>query len=424
VLPGPVAELVEAPITEPVEAEPVEMPDQDIHLICQGFSPPTWLAYNPAQDSWRTISQPANAPALAQLLQQAGEHSRFPPEGQGMLIRRPFHINGIQSWHSYLWLGGLANRLESDNNPGLILADSGHHDSDNGQLLFHPFDGQGNPYLVNSADCLNGDCRLQPLAGFPVWSRSGDKTLLSHIRGDGTFQIYLGDNEGRSLQFLTEGYSPQWLDEESFYFVGSSARSLYQGSLDEFGEPGGTANLLQVEDLRVLNNPLIPMPMDSDFSFLSATITYITIHPTRPNLVFLLTTDPNTLEETILIVDLDGESEGNAAVGRLFMQPDLQVTPPFHFTTDGRYLTFPTFESNTLSGSWNLNVFHFEPDAGFIHFLSVPTGTAYFDWSADNEWLLIAEEDALRLIAPRHNIERQIPHNTGCHTAGWAEDGG
>jgi hypothetical protein len=99
-----------------------------------------------------------------------------------------------------------------------------------------------------------------------------------------------------------------------------------------------------------------------------------------------------------------------------FYQSNLQFSPPFHITADGRFLTIPAFESGTISGGWQLLIFDLDPVAGNWQY---NTETAYFDWSADSQWLLIAEDEALRIISPRLDYERKIPHSLGCHTVGW-----
>lgn len=401
VLPGQLVEHVETP--------PIPFPDQEIHLICQGYSPPAWLSYDPAADTWQTIPAPDNAPVLAQLLQRAGERSRFPPEGQGSLIRRPFTIAGGQFWRSYLWLGGLTNMLETVENPTLFLAGSNHQQPDSSHLLFYPFDGLGNPYLANAAACLQGYCRPEPLAGIPVWSPSGRATLLAHQRDDGTPQLYLGDDQGRPFQYLTNGYSPHWLDEETFYYVNVDGNSISEGNLGTGETPIETETVIDIFDLF--------SPQYLTDSPQNPTITYLAIHPKQSDILVITASNEAYQMENLFIIKNGATPERMAWLS----YSDYRFSLPLHFTEDGRYLTIPAFTSGSLSGDWTLIVYDFNPlfqPGEFWHF---NTGTAYFDWSDDSKWLLIAEEDALHLKTPRNEYEREIPHNLGCHTIGWSK---
>jgi hypothetical protein len=274
---------------------------------------------------------------------------------------------------------------------------------DSDHLLFHPFDGQGNPYLAETAACLNGNCRLEPLAGFPVWSPSGQRTLLAHQREDGTPQLYLGSDQARPFQYLTNGYAPQWLDENSLLYVGENGTAIYNGRIDPSGSLTETERLADISSLfspQVFDEPR-PNPV----------ITSLTVHPAQQTWVIISIAHLNNQPDSLLLL--------NRQTNRLnfgFSQSNLQFSLPFYFSGDGRFLTIPAFESGTLSGSWELLVFNLDPVAGNWQYT---TGTSYFDWSADSQWLLIAEDDALRIIAPRRDYERQIPHNLGCHAVGW-----
>jgi hypothetical protein len=403
----PPTPVLPGPVVEPVEtlAEPVEAPTQDVLLICQGYNPPAWVTYSPDDDAWQTIPPPENSPALAHLLQQAGERSRFAPEGQGSLIRRPFTIAGAQAWHSYLWLGGLTNMLETSGSPQLFLAHPNHQQPDSNHLLFYPFNGQDNPYLAETAACLNNACELELLEGLPLWSPSGNRSLVVVQDENGTPQLFLGDERGRPLHQLTAGYSPQWLDESGFIFVGENGTTIYNGRLNAGGR------IEEIERLADISSLFSPQILEELPQLL--TITHLALHPSQLNWVGITVTNKNTNEDILLLLN-----RPTGALNFGFSRPNLRFSLPVQFSDDGRFLTITAFERGTLSGSWQILVFDLNSAAGNRQY---NTGTAYYDWSADSQWLLIAEEDALRLIAPQHNYERQIPHTLGCHTVGWKD---
>ncbi len=392
------------PLVEAVDSPPVPFPDQDVLLVCQGYSPATWLSYNPRADVWQTISVPNSDDTLAQMLQRAGQMGRFAPEGQGTLIRRPFTVENAQSWHNFLWLGGLTNLLETADSPALFLADANRQSVGNDQRLFYPFDGQSNPYLADTAACLSSDCNLEPLEGVPIWSPEGDKALLTIHDGAGEPQLFLGDAEGRPIHYLTDGYSPQWLDGDVFLYVGPAGIGVYKGILDSSDNLSETD--LQV-NIATFFSPLIVTERSRN-----KTITYLAVHPAQPDRIIISVNHKEGDRDNFLLID--------SVTNRIhfgFAQSNLRFSHPFYFSENGRFLTIPAFGAGTVNGGWQLVVFDLERLALNWQF---STDSAYFDWSDDDiPWLLIAEEEALRLIAPEHNYERRIPHDLGCHVVGW-----
>jgi hypothetical protein len=126
-------------------------------------------------------------------------------------------------------------------------------------------------------------------------------------------------------------------------------------------------------------------------------------------------TDRNTPQDILL-------SYTNSEVSLLAYGPfDLRLTWPMQITDDGRFLSIAAFETGTQNGGWHLVVIDLDPPPNGQSYWRYATSTAYHDFSADGEWLLVAEDNTLRLIAPHHNYEREVPHKLECHTAGWAD---
>jgi hypothetical protein len=396
-----------APLPAAAAPPPIPLPDQPIHFVCQGYSPATWISYHPAADSWQTVPAPPNAPALAHLLQQAGQQARFPPAGQGSLIRRPVPVAGVESWRSFLWLGGLTPILEIEDGHPLLLTDPTYRKPVNDHLLFYPFDGLGTPYLADTAGCLAGSCRLQSLSGQPVWSPSGSQTLLTISNDPDRPQLFQGDSQGRPARRLLPGHAPQWLDEESYLYVGPKGTTIYTGRLAADANDDEPEPLVDVtgflSGLGFKYRPGNPV------------ITYFAVHPTRPDSIVINVTDRNTPQDILL-------SYTNSEVSLLAYGPfDLRLTWPMQITDDGRFLSIAAFETGTQSGGWHLVVIDLDPPPNGQSYWRYATSTAYHDFSADGEWLLVAEDNTLRLIAPHHNYEREVPHKLECHTAGWAD---
>jgi hypothetical protein len=55
-----------------------------------------------------------------------------------------------------------------------------------------------------------------------------------------------------------------------------------------------------------------------------------------------------------------------------------------------------------------------------LNFPLYPAPFPYYDWSADNQWLLLVDNGYMRLVAPDHGYERLITHGfEACRYAGW-----
>jgi hypothetical protein len=311
-------------------------------------------------------------------------------------------VGNAQSWQYFLWLGGLTNLLTAER-PDLFLADPHQANEDDGQLLFYTFDGQDNPFLAETADCLSGNCHLERLAGVPVWSPSGEQTLLTVEDEADQPQIYLGDRQGQPVRALTSGYGPQWVNEDEFMFVGRGGTGLFNGRFDLSGD---LESIELLADVARFFSPLVFSEPDQ-----KAMISYLGLHPAQTKWVVISVSLANGEPDKMLLYNRQSRQLHFG-----FAQSNLHFSQPFVFSDDGRFVTVPVFEAGSLSGGWQILVFDLEKVGLDWQY---PTSTAYFDWSGDSRWLLVAEADALRFIAPEEGYERRVSYELGCHAVGW-----
>ena len=90
---------------------------------------------------------------------------------------------------------------------------------------------------------------------------------------------------------------------------------------------------------------------------------------------------------------------------------------PLQITADGRFLVV------TRYGFSRTYISIYDIDRRHRQMISV-AGRPYarFDWSDDQQWLAIASDRLLWLVAPAYDYGVTIPHNiAGCWSASWAD---
>ncbi|MEZ4643399.1 MAG: hypothetical protein R3E31_11820 [Chloroflexota bacterium] len=99
----------------------------------------------------------------------------------------------------------------------------------------------------------------------------------------------------------------------------------------------------------------------------------------------------------------------------LFDSDSTSSTPPL-LTGNGRFLSTLSIDSANVTL--------------YVHDLEEAKTTTYaasiaqyplpvYDWSADDQWLVMTEDRVLRFIAPAVNEEHRVHNPPGCYTAVW-----
>jgi hypothetical protein len=97
---------------------------------------------------------------------------------------------------------------------------------------------------------------------------------------------------------------------------------------------------------------------------------------------------------------------------------------PFVVSSDGRWIS-ASRPSSDAADTWLIFARDTELNETYQYITEYPSSTffhPYYDWSKDGQWLIIVEENYLRLVAPGHNYERLIAHNLqSCSHVAWVD---
>jgi hypothetical protein len=286
--------------------------------------------------------------------------------------------------------------------------------------------------MLRLQECLGGNCAPEEVAGFPVWSPTGELTLITQ---DSDLNLYLGDDQGHLIEPVGRAFNPFWLNSDTFGYIrllgndgqGSPEMELVLQTVSS----DITVPLISSRDLLQLLDPnatgsmriqhVAAIPPDGKSLFLAGSS--VGIENRRFFLIKLTLEgriDPLTKDTTL--AQLEIIEEGNSSpVG-----DPLVFTPtgyrPFSITKDGRKILTVYFDDPVMS-RWLLRLYDIERDETQVINLNFPRYPApfpYYDWSGDNQWLLLVDNGYLRLVAPDYGYERLITHGfAACRYAGW-----
>jgi hypothetical protein len=405
---------------------PLTLPEEDILLICNGYAPPVSWLYSPDEDAWRPAQKVHGEQVAARLLMAPDQPGRFPPDGQGYLIRERLRIPDLDLWQARLWLAGLGQAIRYGRGVPILLTDSLQAaQKPDDLLILYPFGSYGQEqfpgsYLLSVESCLAEACGLSERPGTITWSPDGRRSLIAAVDIDGRPFIYLGDESGQPQAVWAQGYSPFWLDNDTFAYIQQEGNGPMEtaGSalIQVTGDPPSGIDLRHsrvVIQASSLGNALTNEGPPPDL-----TITLAAADPGQNGLWYIVASgnDDDGRENDYLFA-VEGRSGINSLVVDL---GDQQIAAPLYLNETGDTLSFLTFQrGSTTSGGWQLWVVDLKTPTGPQVIRTYQSESGYYDWSADGQWLLIAEDNLLRLTAPAYDYERRVTHNLGCHTSGW-----
>ncbi|MBP8000026.1 MAG: hypothetical protein KA314_10000 [Chloroflexi bacterium] len=259
----------------------------------------------------------------------------------------------------------------------------------------------------NGADPLGA-----PFYERPVWSPGlnfalleGENRGLAHTDAAGTYRVYLG-----------QGHSPFWLDEDTFGYVrylddkeGEATEVVVVNRLDEQAIRLHQTVVITGEDLAAA------APF---FGERSPMFIYQAIQsPTEPATLLILarTITHGTVDMSYLFT-LD-VNDGHL----ILLARDKRLGEPISFSSDGRYVTRLAYESLY----WILTVHDLYTGNEQQWTASIANTVAWerrYDWTEDGRWLVLAEDDLLRLLAVGEEYEQRVLlPEPGCYAVGWAD---
>lgn len=393
---------------------PIPLPEQDIELLCRigGEERIGFYRYRLA-DGETLLEQPLNREVSVMTAL---------PDDSGLAVWEAGYTDELTSL--FLWTAGMKTAVswdEANNAPGHVPMQA---DPANRNLLLAPSEvGQTHYGLLDVAGCLDSDCRLDTLSGYPVWSPNLAHMILlsttdyrahmAQARG----QLSLADSAGEPLDVIGAGSSPFWLDNERYGFVMDAGEGRRNSVLAGKIGKSGLETLLTTADLA-------PNGVDDRLRLFD----FVAVNPANADQLVLVTLDAENNETTIdwfrgaqpeatmFIYDLETEQ---VALAQPFAV-DVGYNRSYRFSPDGRFL---------LMGEGA----EYRPTV--VHVLDTQTGAAfavplqtkfldsihwYTDFSLDGDWLLVMDSGFMHLLLPGANYERLVIPTTGmCETAVW-----
>ncbi len=420
------------PVPRQIPSPPIPFPEQDVLIACNNVSELTLLRYNPRANQWTNDLAGQEIDYLAKPLQQFSISLMTPfPDDSGILLSLNNFEPNVNNFKFVAWQAGQEQLwLELDASPRLIQAPFQQQFDPSGQNIivfnFEPEETNPNdfkivPQAINIESCQSGDCALQNYDGFPFWSP--DLSWLLILDPDSQNELTLRNNETGETTYLGSGFSPNWLDENSFVFVRSDGDNasgpepsldvgILAATVDDVMKPTLLLDAADITEaiggsnstLPVIVQSVVAHPDNPDWLFIVASA-----HPDAdPQNAYLLTFRRDTSETTMLI-DITDHS----------------LTSPLQFSSDGQKLSFSSFGTLPDSGidSQMIRVIPLDPTemtvGTSIETIILRSGFNY-DWSQDGRWLLIPEQNALRFIALGRDYDQSVPYNIDfCYEAAW-----
>jgi type II secretory pathway pseudopilin PulG len=407
-------------------ASPVTLPEQLVSMICfnRYGTLPRLFSYDPAADTWSaeleddsfrflTASDDDQQIALRQHLPREPYRLRIVAWSNGRAAVLYDATYAALTDHSLGWLsiGGQT---------GLLLAD---YQGTTRQPAYRLIESGG-----ADGSCLQADCPLQALDGFPKWSPDGTHSLLQ-VEG----RLYLGDGHGRARLDLGQGHDAFWLDDERFGFIRPPGDQGLQAEEIVLGASNGS-DLAAVWSTAALDSSLSGANADSRFF-----IQHVALGGRDRHRLLLYGRQYAGDDSLYAVFSLPLEvGTGQVmVVGPARLELVLDRTPaglpsaadpnghaPFVVSSDGRWLT-AAYLAEQGSDSWVILATEIGQDNGFRYSADYPGysfNQPFFDWSADGRWLLIVDETFIRLVAPEAGYERIVAHDKrNCSYPAWLD---
>lgn len=284
--------------------------------------------------------------------------------------------------------------------------------------------------LVDGAQCFEGGCHPQPLAGPIIWSPDGRQTLIIPFDEEGAGAndslLLRGDADGRPLTdgrpvstSLRWNAPPFWLDNETYGYlqVTADAGDELQLAIAQAADDQQLA-AIAIDDL------IATWPGGQE-SAISPVVGAIRVNPVQTSQILISLVLPATNETTLFWWDWIA---GTVTSSNRYILGSAYVNPVF--SPDGRWLA--TYLSSGISSPLETRLFltdlDTEPERGATtHELGRADyylGDSTVHWSSDGQWLLRQAGDLIYLVAPAHDYQQLIIGDAaGCVASFVTEDG-
>jgi len=350
------------------------------------------------------------------------------------LIVQKISLDGSENWHTQIWrFAGSDTSLPDDHYLSISL---GQFDPSGRYAVMFISEVEQSvplPHLLDLNSCDETTCAQKPLAGLPVWSPDGEKTILvnasitessTYLRNDmmmildaslqpGVNKMWLGDSQGQlpgaaaDAPVIAEGYSPFWVGNDTFGYI-----HLAPGDKSEV-----VTRSLSGEEaaVRVTTDDLEALLSDDNRAPIK--LRYVMTHPAQPDLLMVVALNEFAREAYVFSYNLETDEL------KLRLQSLIQPYHSLGFSPNGRYLVLTGVVDNA-QGDASIIYVHdldtFETQTYFSEYVRFGFSPMY-DWSADGNWLLFqVDERVLSLTAPAYQYQRVQAHDQGyCTSMAW-----
>lgn len=414
--------------TQSQEPPPIPLPAQEILVACKLDDDTTFWRYQPAQDNWIDARAAAGNPPRLNNLSLVWP---MPGDG-GVLLAQQRQGLGQQSMRFFLWDDGQETILfETDQKLEFAPWLTPRMSADGRYLIFYQLQSLEDLdpltphfYLLDLHACAGGHCGLEQVDGIPYWPPQPDsaQSIIMDVSARPE-TLYLGDASGLVIRHQASGWHPFWLDSHYFgytrparaaeAFRPGDALEVVLGQVD--GQPQDVEVLLDQADfiealqasgarlpaaqLQLYMNDMLAAP-DGATLFIS-----LLAWSAAPDV-------PASPQQYIFAYDVV------AADLQWLFTTEETANYPLTLAQNGRFLVISTAGSR----QWFLTFYNTESGERIQTAVtpSIDHPFPVWDWSADERWLVIADDRLLHLIAPEYGYQRTVLHNlTGCRSVSW-----
>jgi hypothetical protein len=396
------------------EPPPIPLPERDILLLCQDSRAPSLFRYDMDETTWYDAALETEGAVSYNMVAM--------PDGRGALLTVYSVTDNLMR---LVWVNGGRERLllaetsfpaileVSELEPGRYLIYYNTSLSPDGGQNFY---GEYRAAVLDEAACDDDSCELQPFERALTPSPDGRFNLITRLDEEAGLVYEVEDAEGGRIRELGPIRNPQWLDEQTVAYLESVPAADFvdgklviltltpEGKIDQQHEVTSQDLIETVPGLAYavggsfFLNEAVPDYHDPDRFLLSAY---------EPQMIFphLFTYDWRQDELSPWQWPLLPPADVNMFAGE---------------SATGRYLTFVDDRVG-----FALLLFDQQEETWQQYSLRSPRFLwRPFTWSEDDAWLLLLDEEAVRLIAPAHGYEKMLFHGLGyCETAVWVGEG-
>lgn len=408
-------------------ALPVPLPEQEVAVLCfpsyeEGLS---LFSYQPRSDTWTQQSDPRRFSSIQALR-----------DDSAVVLRAGFP--GVEIAHLELVLKRGSEEqsiFKEGTTEQSVRLDGIPIRPQNDSLLLSSVQGSTgltSYRLLSLNSCNDGVCDVQTLDGFPLWSPSGERSLV--LVGS---ELYIGDEEGVPDRYVGRAFSPFWISDDVFGYV-----RLRGSATNESPDMELVLHSVEMDQERLLIKSADLLDQVETGLKGAFRIMYVAASPTDPSLIFLAGTPVRGGGGRFYVLKLQLQAAASIISDNLplirseviLALDDLPVGdpstltptgyPPFSITADGRKLTVFRF-ADPVTNTWLLYLYDVASGQTRVLTLNYPIYPApfpFYDWSADGNWLLLVDNGFLRLVAPDYDYERIITHDfVACRYPAWID---